>query len=89
MKILIKNFMDKDYEKILQLITTKRVEKGLTLSKMGEIIGLSESGYFKIEKGVSRLDLMRFIVILNHLDISPQDFFLELEETTPLHLINR
>ncbi|MFC4268290.1 helix-turn-helix domain-containing protein [Polaribacter marinivivus] len=78
--------MEKDYQKILQLLAKKRKEKGVTQYDISQKLGLTESGYFKIEKGTTRLDIMRFIVILNFLDVSPKDFFQELEETLALDI---
>lgn len=89
MSSVIRIFMEEDYQKILRLIAKKRSELGISQFRMGEVLGLTESGYFKVEKGKSRLDLMRFIIILNKLGITPQDFFTELENTTPLEFLNR
>ncbi|MDP5105915.1 MAG: helix-turn-helix domain-containing protein [Polaribacter sp.] len=80
-------FWEDDYQKILQLIAKKRIEKKLTQWDVSKRLGLSESGYFKIEKGTSRLDMIRFLTLINILETSPIDFFQELEKTTPLKKI--
>lgn len=89
MNKLYKVFLEEDYQKILKLIAKKRVEKGLTQWDFASRLHLTESGYFKIEKGISRLDIMRFLVILNILEITVQDFFNELDKTTPLAYFNK
>ena len=88
MKESFKFFLNKDYQKILKLITKKRKEKGLSQWTVGERLGLSESGYFKIEKGTTRLDMMRFIILMNILETTPKDFFEELQKVTPLNILN-
>ena len=87
MKKIFQTFLEKDYQKILQLLAKKRKEKGVKQYDISQRLGLTESGYFKIEKGTTRLEIMRFIVILNILDISPQDFFQELKDSSPLDIL--
>jgi transcriptional regulator with XRE-family HTH domain len=38
-------------------------------------LGLTESGYFKVEKGKTSIDIQRLLTILYKLDISPEEFF--------------
>ena len=89
MEEIYKTFWEKDYQRILQLIAKKRIEKQLTQYEVGKRLGLSESGYFKIEKGTTRLDIMRFIVLMNILQITPKDFFVELEKVSPLDVTKK
>ncbi|MDB9724231.1 helix-turn-helix domain-containing protein [Polaribacter sp.] len=42
---------------------------------MANHLNLSEGGYFKVEKGKTKLDLERLLEILEFLKISPQEFF--------------
>jgi transcriptional regulator with XRE-family HTH domain len=41
---------------------------------MGQYLGLTESGYFKIEKGKTKLDIERLLLILEKLNISFMEF---------------
>lgn len=74
----------KDFKKILALIAKKREEKKISQWDLGEQLGLSESGYFRVEKGTSKLDMIRFLQILSILEISPSDFFKDLEKEDAL-----
>jgi transcriptional regulator with XRE-family HTH domain len=64
----------KKHDAILKFIADWRVKKDITQWDMGEYLGLSESGYFKIEKGKTKLDLERLLLILDKLDISFVEF---------------
>ena len=63
------------YLTILKKLAQKRAEAGFTQYDIAEILGLTESGYFKIETGKTKLDLERLLIILNKLDISLEKFF--------------
>ena len=60
---------------VLEKIIATRIEHGITQLNIADHIKLGESGYFKIEKGKSKLDLERFFQILEYLEVSPEEFF--------------
>jgi len=47
----------------------------ITQKQIAKHINIGESGYFKIEKGKSKLDLERLFEILELLEVSPEEFF--------------
>lgn len=63
------------YKKILKKLLEKRVAFGYTRYDISKELGLSESGYFKVEKGKTKLDLERLFLILDRIGISPEEFF--------------
>jgi transcriptional regulator with XRE-family HTH domain len=63
------------YKSLLIKLVQKREVAGLTQYEVSNILGLTESGYFKVEKGKTKLDLERLLLILNALNVSPEEFF--------------
>ena len=63
------------YKSLLIKLVQKREVAGLTQYEVSNILGLTESGYFKVEKGKTKLDLERLLLILNALKVSPEEFF--------------
>ncbi|WP_189663003.1 helix-turn-helix domain-containing protein [Polaribacter sp. IC073] len=63
------------YFAALEKIVATRVESGITQINIADHLNLGEGGYFKIEKGRSKLDLKRFFEILEYLEVSPEEFF--------------
>ena len=43
-------------------------------------LGLTESGYFKVEKGKTKLDFERLLLILMVLEITVADFFKDIDQ---------
>tara|TARA_B100000795_G_scaffold16288_1_gene10916 strand:- start:477 stop:710 length:234 start_codon:yes stop_codon:yes gene_type:complete len=64
-----------NYFAVLKKIAANRAQRNITQISAGKHINIGESGYFKIEKGKSRLDLERLFEILELLEISPEEFF--------------
>ena len=60
---------------ILQKIKEERLKTGLSQWDFGAKIGLSQNAYFKLETGKTRLDMYRFLMICDLLDIPPKNFF--------------
>ena len=60
---------------ILKKLAQKRTEAGLAQIDLALKLGLTLSGYFKIESGKSKLELIRLLAILEILEISPKEFF--------------
>jgi DNA-binding XRE family transcriptional regulator len=79
----LKNIMkEKESEKvksscvaILNKLAEKRQEAGFIQFDIAELLGITESGYFKVENGKTRLEIQRLLTILYKLDISPKEFF--------------
>lgn len=63
------------YILMLKKLAEKRAKAGISQIDLASSIGLSESGYFKVEKGKTKLDLERLLLILYKLNIHPKDFF--------------
>jgi transcriptional regulator with XRE-family HTH domain len=59
---------------VLKYIAKERIKAGVTQYDMGQYLGLTESGYFKIEKGKTKLDIERLLLILEKLNISFMEF---------------
>ena len=60
---------------ILKKIVTRRKQLGISQTEMALKVNLSPNGYFKIEKGLTKLDISRFIEIAEILEIPPKKFF--------------
>ena len=58
-----------EVEKILEKITQKRSQKGYTYENMADDLGLTPSGYRKIEKGETKLSVEKMFQISTVLDI--------------------
>ena len=63
----------KPSDKLRQNIRDIREDKNLTQAMMAEKLGLSETGYAKVERGESRLDIDRIQKIANILESSIAD----------------
>ena len=63
----------KPSDKLRQNIRDVREDKNFTQAMMAEWLGLSETGYAKVERGESRLDIDRIQKIANILEISIAD----------------
>ena len=63
------------YFAVLEKIIATRIELGITQMSIADHLKLSESGYYKVEKGVSKLDLIKLFNILKLLKIRPEIFF--------------
>jgi transcriptional regulator with XRE-family HTH domain len=67
--------VESSYAAILNKLAEKRQEAGFIQFDIAEHLGLTESGYFKVENGKTSLDIQRLLTILYKLDISPEEFF--------------
>ncbi|WP_375240272.1 helix-turn-helix domain-containing protein [Polaribacter sp.] len=74
-----KDIINATHSKILRKIVTLRSNAGVSQVELADAIGISESGYFKVEKGKTKLDLERLLIILLKLKISPKYFFKDIE----------
>ena len=73
-KITIENPKEKAIN-VLQKIVTRRQELGLSQTDLAIKLNMTTSGYFKIEKGDSKLDLLRLFAIAECLDIDAKTLF--------------
>ena len=73
-KITIENPKEKAIN-VLQKIVTRRQELGLSQTDLAIQLNMTTSGYFKIEKGDSKLDLLRLFAIAECLDIEVKSLF--------------
>jgi len=62
--------------RILEKIIARRNEIGITQWELATILNITNNGYFKVEKGMTKLDVKRLIEIAEILNISPA-YFLE------------
>ena len=73
-KITIENPKEKAIN-VLQKIVTRRQELGLSQTDLAIQLNMTTRGYFKIEKGDSKLDLLRLFAIAECLDIEVKSLF--------------
>ena len=69
-----------DIKKILDKIAKRRKKKGYSYENMAEDLGLTPSGYRKIEKGETKLSVERMLQIATVLDLSVSKLF-DIEES--------
>ncbi len=62
-------------QKILQKIAIRRQQLGLSQTDLALSLNMTISGYFKVEKGESKLDTVRLFEIAEILRIDPRDLF--------------
>lgn len=70
-----------DVKKVLDKIAKRRKKKGYSYENMAEDLGLTPSGYRKIEKGETKLSVERLFQIAAALDISVNKL-LNIDETS-------
>jgi transcriptional regulator with XRE-family HTH domain len=61
--------------KVLLRIIKKRQELGISQMNLAFKLNLSSNGYFKIEKGNTKLSVLRLLQIAEVLNVSPVVFF--------------
>lgn len=59
-----------DMELILAKITARREQKKISRTQMGEMLGLTQDGYYKIETGQNGMDVEYLLKICAILDMS-------------------
>jgi possible transcriptional regulator len=74
-----------DIKKILDKIAKRRKKKGYSYENMAEDLGLTPSGYRKIEKGETKLSVERLFQIAAALDISVNKL-LNIDESITLQI---
>lgn len=60
---------------ILKKIVARRKKLGISQVDLALKLNMSANGYFKVEKGITKLDLYRLIEIAEILKIDPKEFF--------------
>ena len=77
-KMLEKNTIEKPQElseKVLKKIVERRQELGISQTDLAIKLSMTTSGYFKVEKGESKLDLIRLFEIAEFLNIDAKELF--------------
>lgn len=65
--------MELDYEALGARIRQIRKSKGMTQSRLAELVGIEPSNISHIERAVSKVGLATLVGIANHLDCSVDD----------------
>ncbi|ARV15800.1 helix-turn-helix domain-containing protein [Polaribacter sp. SA4-12] len=76
--MLEKNTIEKPQElsdKVLKKIVERRQELGISQTDLAIKLSMTTSGYFKVEKGESKLDLIRLFEIAEFLNIDAKELF--------------
>lgn len=61
--------------KVLENIVTRRVELKISQWELAKKLHMTSNGYFKVEKGITKLDIERLIKIATILNCTPESFF--------------
>lgn len=80
----MKSIYNKAYQHLLELLRSKRIERGLTQEKLASLISVRQGIVSKIETHERRLDIIELRTICEAIGISFTDFVRELDE-----IINR
>jgi len=67
--------LHKQADKVLKKIVKRRQELGISQTDLAIKLNMTTSGYFKVEKGESKLDLIRLFEIAEFLNIDAKEFF--------------
>ncbi|WP_036825053.1 helix-turn-helix domain-containing protein [Polaribacter sp. Hel1_85] len=67
--------LEKKAHKVLKKIVKRRQELGISQTDLAIKLNMTTSGYFKVEKGESKLDLIRLFEIAEFLDIDAKELF--------------
>ncbi|WP_312284285.1 helix-turn-helix domain-containing protein [Yokenella regensburgei] len=60
-----------EYQLVIRLLRTARLNRGLTQARLAEALGRPQSFVAKIENGERRLDVVEFIHIAHLLSLDP------------------
>ena len=77
-KMLEKNTIEKPQklsDQVLRKIVERRQELGISQTDLAIKLSMTTSGYFKVEKGESKLDLIRLFEISEYLNIDAKELF--------------
>ena len=76
--MLEKNTIEKPQElsdQVLKRIVERRQELGISQTDLAIKLNMTTSGYFKVEKGETKLDLIRLFEIAEYLNIDAKELF--------------
>jgi len=62
-------------DEVLSKIIERRKELGISQTMMADYLHITLSGYYKVEKGETKLDLFRLFEIAYFLKIDTKEFF--------------
>ena len=75
--LLMKSIHNKAYRQMLDLLRSKRIEKGVTQEKLALLIGVAQGVVSKIETHERRIDVIELREICNAIGILFVDFVIE------------
>lgn len=64
-----------EVDRILKRIVKKRQELGISQFDLALKLNLTNNGYFKVEKGITNLSVVRLLEIAEVLNVHPTYFF--------------
>lgn len=76
----MKSIHNKAYQQLLDLLRSKRIERGITQERLASLIGVRQGIVSKIETHERRLDIIELRTICKAIGISFTDFVRELDE---------
>jgi len=75
----MKSIYTKEYHQLLELLRTKRIEKGFTQKQLASMLGISQGIISKIETHERRLDIIELRSICKAIGISFPKFIAQLD----------
>ena len=67
--------LEEKAQNVLQNIAERRQKLGLSQTDLALKLNMTTSGYFKVEKGETKLDIIRLIEIAEILEIEAKELF--------------
>ena len=64
-----------DYKQIIERLSYLRTKKNLSSRAFGQMLGHSDTYFYKVENGSIIISLPQFIEMLDALEITPAEFF--------------
>lgn len=77
----MKTIHNKAYLLLLELLRSKRLERGITQEKLASLLGVNQARISKIETHERRLDVIELRTICQVMNIPFLDFIKHLDET--------
>lgn len=84
-KTMNKSIYNEDYRKCIELLRSKRIERGITQGQVAATLNLTQAAISKIEMCERRIDVIELRTICHTLNISFVDFINELDNTLDNH----
>lgn len=77
----MKSIHDKSYQQLLELLRSKRIEKGVTQKQLASVLGVAQGIISKIENHERRLDIIELRNICKAIGVSFPDFVKQLDDS--------